>query len=69
MRKASEYRQNARECRQLAAGMPPGEKRDQLLQMAATWEQLAEERSHRAARYPELAEAEEAEPQARTAAE
>jgi hypothetical protein len=43
MKKASEYRRHAAECRQLA-GLMDGEQRDQLLEMAATWDQLAEER-------------------------
>ena len=45
MKKASEYRQHAEECRLLAQGMAQGEHRDQLLEMAATWENLARERS------------------------
>lgn len=44
MKKASEYRHHADECRTLAAKMENGEHRDQLLGMAATWEQLARER-------------------------
>jgi len=44
MRKISEYRQHAGECRALAAMMPSGEQRDQLLGMAETWDRLAEER-------------------------
>ena len=44
MKKASEYRQHAAECRSLAAGMPNDEQRDQLNAMAETWDRLAEER-------------------------
>jgi hypothetical protein len=54
MKKASEYRQHADECRQLAARMDVGEHRDQLLAMAATWEKLATERSEFVRRRPEL---------------
>src|SRR4051812_20894367 len=54
MKKASEYRQHADECRALARGVPEGEQRDQLLEMAATWERLAAERSELARRHPEL---------------
>jgi hypothetical protein len=54
MKKASEYRQHAEECRLLASRMDVGEHRDQLLQMAATWERLANERSQLIRRHPEL---------------
>ena len=50
MKKASEYRQHAAECRTLAARMDVGEHRDQLLKMAATWDRLAVERASRARR-------------------
>ena len=50
MKKASEYRQHAAECRTLAGRMDVGEHRDQLLKMAATWDQLAAERAQRAKR-------------------
>ena len=55
MKKASEYRQHAEECRTLARTMKEGEHRTQLLEMAATWEKLAEERSDLIRRHPELA--------------
>ena len=55
MKKASEYRQHAEECRILANKMEQGEHRDQLLAMAATWDKLAEERSDLVRRNPELA--------------
>jgi hypothetical protein len=54
MKKASEYRKHADECRTLARGVA-GEQRDQLLEMAATWERLAAERSELIRRHPELA--------------
>jgi len=54
MRKVSEYREHAVECRQLAAAMD-GEHRRQLLDMADTWEQLAVERAELIARQPDLA--------------
>ena len=44
MRKLSEYRQHAAECRNLASMMPMGEQRDQLLSMAETWDRLAADR-------------------------
>ena len=55
MKKASEYRQHAEECRVLANRMEQGEHRDQLLEMAATWDRLAVERSELVRRHPELA--------------
>jgi hypothetical protein len=55
MKKASEYRQHAEECRALARSMPAGKDRDQLLEMAATWDNLAAERSKLVQRHPELA--------------
>ena len=55
MKKASEYRQHAVECRALANTMDQGDQRDQLLEMAATWERLADERSELVRRNPELA--------------
>jgi hypothetical protein len=54
MKKASEYREHAAECRQLAATMD-GEHQRQLLEMADTWEQLAHEREELIARRPEPA--------------
>ena len=55
MKKASEYRQHAEECRILARRMDQGVHRDQLLEMAETWERLAAERSELVARHPEIA--------------
>ena len=40
MRKLSEYREHAAECREMARTAPPTH-RQQLEQMAATWDQLA----------------------------
>ncbi len=50
MKKATDYRQHATECRTLAQQMKPGEQREQLLEIARTWDKLAEERE-RADRY------------------
>ena len=55
MKKASEYRQHAAECRALANTMDQGDQRDQLLEMAATWDRLADERSDFVRRNPDLA--------------
>ena len=55
MKKASEYRRHAAECRHMANGMRAGEQRDQLLEMAVTWDNLATERSELVLRHPELA--------------
>ena len=55
MKKASEYRLHAQECRTLANAMDDGEQRDQLLEMAATWDRLAEERAELVRRNPEMA--------------
>lgn len=55
MKKASEYRQHAKECRDLAAQMGSVEQRDQLLGMADHWEKLAADRLALISRHPELA--------------
>ena len=57
MKKASEYRQHAQECRDLAATMESVAQRDQLLEMAAHWEKLARDRLEMIANHPELAHA------------
>ena len=44
MKKASDYRKHADECRALAKGMKHAEQREQLLAMAQTWEHLADQR-------------------------
>ena len=54
MKKASEYRRHGVECRELARRMAAGEQRDQLLNMADTWDALAAERSELIRRHPEL---------------
>lgn len=62
MKKASEYRQHAQECRELAAGMGSPEQRTMMLQMAEHWEKLAEDRVALIEKHPELAhEGEQAE--------
>ena len=55
MKKASEYRQNADQCRSLAKGMSAGEQREQLLRMAETWDKLAADRADLIRRHPEMA--------------
>ena len=57
MKKASEYREHARECRSLAAAMPSDEQRSQMVKMADQWDKLAAERSAMIYRHPELARA------------
>jgi hypothetical protein len=57
MRKASEYRQHAKECRTLASAMQSDEQREQLLQMAEHWENLARDRVQLIRLHPELASA------------
>ncbi len=48
MIKSAEYRRHAQECRRLAATMGADEHREQLLEMAATWERMADERERSA---------------------
>lgn len=55
MKKASEYRQHAKECRDLAAKMASPDQREQLLEMARHWDQLARDRAALIARNPDLA--------------
>ncbi len=54
MKKASEYRRHAEECRAMARQTQPGPQRDQLLEMARTWDNLAADRSEMIRRHPEL---------------
>ncbi|RDI61840.1 hypothetical protein [Microvirga subterranea] len=54
MKTASEYRKHAEECRVLARQVPEGEQREQLLEMARTWESLAETREGLVRNHPEL---------------
>lgn len=65
MKKASEYRHHADECRKLAASMPTVEQRAQLLRMAEHWEQLADDRKALIERHPEMGREEDRE-EART---
>lgn len=55
MKKASEYRQHASECRALAAQMPSEEQRGLMLQMAEHWEKLAVDRIALIEKHPDLA--------------
>jgi hypothetical protein len=50
MKKASEYRQRADQCRILARAAKSPQHREMLLDMAATWDGLAEDRMKQAAR-------------------
>lgn len=54
MKTAAEYRKHAEECRVLAKQVPEGEHRDQLLEMALTWENLARDREELVSKHPEL---------------
>jgi hypothetical protein len=54
MKTAAEYRKHAEECRVLARQMPEGEQRVQLLEMARTWDNLAETREGLVRNHPEL---------------
>lgn len=68
MKKASEYRQHAQECRELAAKTGLGEQRELLLRMAAHWELLAKDRSALVGKHPELGQpGEHAEERCKTA--
>jgi hypothetical protein len=55
VKKASEYRKHAEECRTLARQVPEGPQRDQLLEMARTWEALADDRDALVQKHPEIA--------------
>lgn len=55
MKKASEYRQHARECRELAAQMDRSDQRELMLQMADHWDNLAADRLRLIEKHPELA--------------
>ena len=54
MKKTSEYRRHAEECRSLAKGLLAGEQRDQMLNMVGVWEKLAADRTTLILRHPEL---------------
>jgi hypothetical protein len=55
MRKASEYRQHAKECRDLAVQMDSADQRALMLQMAEHWDTLAADRVALIRKHPELA--------------
>ncbi|WP_309088681.1 hypothetical protein [Phenylobacterium sp.] len=65
MKKASEYRQHAEECRALAAQMSSPAQRAQMLEMAEHWEKLARDRAALISKHPELAIAGEQEEEQR----
>jgi hypothetical protein len=50
VRKVEDYLQHAAECRQLAAATVNEEHRQMLLEMAKTWESLAQDRAEQLAR-------------------
>jgi hypothetical protein len=54
MKKAAEYHKLAEECRAMARTIGNEEQRQQLLNMAETWDKLAETREGLVARHPEL---------------
>jgi hypothetical protein len=54
MRKVEEYRRHAAECRQLAVATSNAESRQQLLDMAETWDGLARDRAEQLAREARL---------------
>ena len=54
MKTVMDYRKHAQECRKLAQQMPSGEQREQLLEMARTWEALAYSREGLLRANPEL---------------
>ena len=63
MKKASEYREHAQECRDLAAQMASDDQRAQMLHMAEHWDKLADDRIALIRKHPELApDAEREEP-------
>ena len=57
MKKASEYRHHAQECRDLAVKMDVPLQRNQLLVMAQQWDKLARDRVDLISQHPELAHA------------
>jgi hypothetical protein len=56
LKKASEYRQHAQECRDLAVQMDSDQQRELMLRMAEHWENLAADRLALLKRHPELAD-------------
>jgi hypothetical protein len=63
MKKASDYRKHAEECRALAKGMKQAEQREQLLAMAQTWERLADQRDITSRNEAEMASQQRPRPQ------
>ncbi|WP_262299722.1 hypothetical protein [Microvirga sesbaniae] len=59
MKTAAEYSKHAEECRVLAKQVPEGEQRNQLLEMAKTWDTLSAERERLVRNRSELDSAEE----------
>ena len=55
MKKASEYRQHAQECRELASHMESPDQRALMLGMADHWDKLAKDRMALILKHPELA--------------
>ena len=53
MKTAAEYRKHAEECRVLAKQLPEGEQRNQLLEMARTWDALAADRDRMSQKHAE----------------
>jgi len=53
VKKSSDFRRHAKECRALARKAPPGEYRDQLLALAEAWDLLAIESEAALKREPE----------------
>ena len=60
MKKASEYRQYAIECRTLASSATSDEHRQMLLKMAETWDSLGSRREARMAQKQRLKELDDA---------
>ena len=55
MRKVDEYRRHAEDCRKLASSVSAEEAKQQLLQMAETWDNLAKNREDQIARQQRIA--------------
>jgi hypothetical protein len=55
MRKVEEYRRHAEDCRKLANSVSTEEAKQQLLQMAGTWDDLAKHREDQIARQERIA--------------
>jgi hypothetical protein len=58
MKKASEYRRNAEQCRKLSASIADPQHKAMLQQMAETWDNLAADRGRRAAQKERIADLE-----------